>query len=78
MDGLQQSNPNWCWMTVHYAVTVGMPSILSPPSFLGISTVLTKRVTVPPLPRPARSLMTSGRDNSGTRQISGAVAPEDM
>ena len=42
MDGLQQSNPNWCWMTAYYALAVGMPSLRTPPpSGLGISTRLT-------------------------------------
>jgi hypothetical protein len=36
MDGLQQSNPNWCWMTAHYALTVGIPKLRNPPSGLGI------------------------------------------
>ena|SRR5437868_8287576 len=37
MDGLQQSNPNWCWLIAHYALTVGMPSCRIPPLALGIS-----------------------------------------
>jgi hypothetical protein len=38
MGGLQESNPNQYWMTVHYALTVGMPSFRIPRSSLAIST----------------------------------------
>ena len=41
MDGLQQSNQNLYWMIAHYALTVGMPRVRSPPSFFGMATVLT-------------------------------------
>jgi hypothetical protein len=39
MGGLQQSNPNQRWMTVHYALTVGIPSgRVFPESPFGMST----------------------------------------
>jgi hypothetical protein len=41
MGVLQQSNPNQCWMTVHYALIVGIPSLRIPPSGFGISNRLT-------------------------------------